>query len=337
MRRTILTLIVMLGIGLDAFAQIGLDPVYSQYYSNALYLNPALAGSHICPRIKLIRRAQWPGIPTSYVSNYLSYDQFHFGMNAGLGVTLSYESLGEGIVNSYSFSVAYSKKADINKNLSITGGLQGGWGLNQLNWNKLNFADQLDFQLGFVLPTGVTKPSYTSRQIWDVNAGLMLEYKDRLYIGIAGHHLTSPENGFIPTDNSRLDRKYSLYFSYEIPLKGLGKSTTSQDYNPSISPSLLYQRQGIFNNILGGLYFNWYPFNAGVWMRHAVYNSDAIAILIGFEQKNYKINYSFDYTISKLTLPSSLGSQEISFTWLFACPDFMKKRIKAVKCPTFLK
>jgi type IX secretion system PorP/SprF family membrane protein len=337
MRTLLITLTIVISQLSTLFAQGGVDPVYSQFFSNALYLNPALAGSHICPRLKLIRRAQWPGIPISYISNYLSYDQYHFGMEAGFGFSMAYDNLANGMLTNFSFSAAYSKKVNINKQWSFIGGLQGGWGINQLNWDKLNFADQLDYELGFVLPTSVPKPSYTSKQILDVNAGMVFEYRDQLYIGITGHHLTKPQIGFIPADESKLNRKFSAYISYVIPLQGLNNSNLGNTYEPSLSPSILYQRQGNFNNLLGGVYFAWYPFIGGLWFRHAVFNSDAIILLIGFEQKNFKIHYSFDYTFSRLTFGSSFGAHEVSFTWQFACPDYMKKRIKPIKCPSILK
>ena len=43
----------------DAKAQ---DPAFSQFLVNPLYLNPAMAGSDICPRISLNHRNQWPAL-----------------------------------------------------------------------------------------------------------------------------------------------------------------------------------------------------------------------------------------------------------------------------------
>ena len=39
------------------FAQ---DPIFTQFYSNPVYLNPAFTGSNKCPRIVSNYRNQWP-------------------------------------------------------------------------------------------------------------------------------------------------------------------------------------------------------------------------------------------------------------------------------------
>ena len=52
------------------------DPAFSQFYANPLYLNPAFAGSDICPRMSLNFRDQWPGIGKTYVTYSASYDQY---------------------------------------------------------------------------------------------------------------------------------------------------------------------------------------------------------------------------------------------------------------------
>ena len=69
----ILCLIVFVAIGYKAKAQ---DPAFSQFFANPLYLNPAMAGTDICPRLSLNHRNQWPSIGKTYVTYSASYDQF---------------------------------------------------------------------------------------------------------------------------------------------------------------------------------------------------------------------------------------------------------------------
>ena len=57
-KRIILILTVLFSTCLseNLFAQ---DPLFTQFYANPLYLNPALAGAARCPRINLNYRNQW--------------------------------------------------------------------------------------------------------------------------------------------------------------------------------------------------------------------------------------------------------------------------------------
>jgi len=64
-------LILLSGRGL--FAQ---DPIFSQFYANPLYLNPAMAGSSVCPRLIFNYRNQWPAISGTYITYNASYDQY---------------------------------------------------------------------------------------------------------------------------------------------------------------------------------------------------------------------------------------------------------------------
>ena len=52
------------------------DPEFSQFYANPLFLNPALAGSTICPRAIANFRDQWPSVGGAFVTYNASYDQY---------------------------------------------------------------------------------------------------------------------------------------------------------------------------------------------------------------------------------------------------------------------
>ena len=52
------------------------DAAFSQFFANPIYLNPAMAGSNICPRLSLNYRNQWPGIGKTYVTYSATYDQY---------------------------------------------------------------------------------------------------------------------------------------------------------------------------------------------------------------------------------------------------------------------
>ena len=51
------------------------DPIFTQFYSNPVYLNPAFAGSNKCPRSDSNFRNQWPGFSGDFITTSLTYDQ----------------------------------------------------------------------------------------------------------------------------------------------------------------------------------------------------------------------------------------------------------------------
>ncbi|MBD3638978.1 MAG: type IX secretion system membrane protein PorP/SprF, partial [Crocinitomicaceae bacterium] len=55
LKNTGLALILTFLLGGSAFGQ---DPEFTQFYANPIYLNPAMAGTHGCPRVCINHRNQ---------------------------------------------------------------------------------------------------------------------------------------------------------------------------------------------------------------------------------------------------------------------------------------
>src|SRR3989337_2005993 len=72
------------------------DPHFTQFYANPLYLNPAFAGSHKCPRIIFNYRNQWPNISGTFVSTSFSYDMRVEAVSGGLGIHFLNDRAGQG-------------------------------------------------------------------------------------------------------------------------------------------------------------------------------------------------------------------------------------------------
>ena len=90
------------------------DFVFSQFYANPLYLNPALAGSKVCPRISLNYRNQWPALVSSFQTVSASYDQYIDALHGGIGAIVMNDRQGDhgalmttmaGIMYSFRFQV----------------------------------------------------------------------------------------------------------------------------------------------------------------------------------------------------------------------------------------
>ena len=68
--------LLLMGLLIGSVDQIqAQDPEFTQFYSNPIYLNPAFAGSRICPRFVMNYRNEWPNISGNFVTTAASYDQ----------------------------------------------------------------------------------------------------------------------------------------------------------------------------------------------------------------------------------------------------------------------
>ena len=77
---------------------IAQDPTFTQFYSNPIYLNPAFAGSHGCPRFALNYRNECPNLSGNYVTYSAAYDQFFKNLSGGIGIIMTHDEQGQGNV-----------------------------------------------------------------------------------------------------------------------------------------------------------------------------------------------------------------------------------------------
>jgi len=329
MVKKLLTLILILSAAGVLRAQ---DPSFSQFYGNPIYLNPALTGSKICPRLTLNYRNQWPGIQGTFVTYAASYDQYVTALHGGVGLMVMSENMADGAMTSNSVQGVYSYRLELAKKLTLNMGLQGAYMQNKLNWDKFTFEDQyLNSSGGGLPPTNEAQPDRLTVSMLDFSAGMLLGYNERSYLGVAVHHMNQPNFAWYNATDSKLNMKITVHGGALIGLSGMNRAVEVEDL--SISPNIMYQQQGEYHQLNAGMYFNMYPFVLGSWFRHNFENPDAVIVLLGFMAQKYKIGYSYDYTISKLTNATG-GAHEISFTYQFDCREKTFKQ-KAIKCPRF--
>jgi type IX secretion system PorP/SprF family membrane protein len=312
----------------EIFAQ---DPEFSQFYSNPLYLNPALAGVTICPKANATYRNQWPGIGKAFITYNISYDQYVKFLHGGLGLLITADRAGNGNLNTTVISLMYAYKFNISEHLQASGSLKAGYYQRRLNWENLQFEDMIDPLTGFTQPTGEKQPDNLSVGVPDISAGIFLAYDDLVYGGIAVDHVTQPKVGFYADNATQLYIKYTVHAGSVIDLHQNGSSSSEREF--SLSPNILYQQQFQFHQLNIGLYLTIDPFIGGVWFRHNFENADAIIPMVGLHYKNLQVGYSYDFTISNLKGVSG-GAHEVSASWQFPCPE-KRRHIRAIKCPRF--
>lgn len=266
-------------------------------------------------------RNQWPGIDNSFITSAASFDQQIDAINGGLGVQIMNDQVGEGVLSTTSAAFMYSYQFRVNRHFSIRSGFQASVFQKALNVDNLRFGDMIDPRRGFIYQS--QEQIKRDNVIYpDFSFGL-LGFSRVTYFGFAVHHLTSPDEGFI--DLAVLERRFTAHFGAKLPV-GI------RHEDMSWSPNFIFQRQGQAQEINVGAYLSKGPVVAGLWHRNSR-NRDAIITLLGVEQDEFKIGYSFDFTISDLNGQTN-GAHEISFSYIFPCRP-KKVRFETISCPSF--
>jgi type IX secretion system PorP/SprF family membrane protein len=316
-------LLIIAIIGLSSFAANAQDPTFTQFYANPLYLNPAFAGSHGCPRFALNYRNEWPSLSGNYVTYSASYDQYFKNISGGFGVLATHDQQGQGTINTSMLGLVYSYHLTLGRKWKMMFGARAAWYQKFLDWDKLTFGDMIDPRRGFIYATGDV-PRGGSRGFFDASAGTVI-FNKHFFAGFAAHHLNTPNESMI-IGNSPLPMRFTGHMGAEIQLGRQSKYSNGT----SIMPNVIYQYQNGFQELSVGTYVKYGAFNVGFWYR----NKDAFIMTIGVNTGKFKLGYSYDVTVSKLNNGVSGGSHEISLGLNLSCKS-KPISFKTISCPSF--
>jgi len=309
------------------------DPLFSQFYAAPLQINPAFAGVTYAPRVTFNYRNQWGQIEGGYQTYAASYEQSIPNLNSGFGLTLLADDAMNGVYKTTRISGVYGYGLQVNDNFFMKFGVEAGMIGNNLDWNRLQFVDQLDPRNGAEDPSGNPTlseeqiPASLNRKIFDISAGLLVHTKV-VYGGISVKHLNNPDDSFLSLNNNLsagLPVRITLQAGAEIEVK------KGNNRNPGafISPNILFSRQAAFTQVNVGAYAGFSKFFSGVWYRHTGNNADAAIVLAGFREGALRIGYSYDLTLSQLAAANPGGTHEISLTINFDDSVEAKRRRKS--------
>ncbi len=349
MRRVVFlsTVFILVGVTL-VNAQ---DPQFSQFYAAPLYLNPAFAGSTNQGRAGINYRNQWPAIDANFTTISAFADFYLEDYKSGVGVLINRDYVNLVGLQSLSLALQYSYDLEITKGLSFRPGVEVAVYNRSINFGRLTFGDQFDFNTGQpTLPTGEALRG-SSKFFPDISMGGLL-YTSRAWFGFSAHHLTQP-NQSISGETSRLPIKYSAHGGMKFYLQPgvIGQGVYSRKSERSIAPAIQYRHQGAFDQMDVGMYFTFEPIMLGTWYRgipfkqvNGYMNSESIVLLMGLtilrgdskRQDVLNVGYSYDYTISKLG-PGAGGSHEFSLVYTFPIRNPRKPPLDkmVIPCPEF--
>lgn len=337
--------IVVMVLSLSTLSLKAQMPQYSQFYANALYLSPAFAGSEHATRGIIAYRNQWPGLDAQYVTTTASVDHHFTSIHSGVGLMVSHDKVSTSNLKTTEVSAVYSYEAELTKNIIFRLGLQPSFVNRRIDAESLTFGSQYTNN-GYVGGSNNEDLSNTSYSYMDIATGALLS-SDNFWAGATIHHLTRPNQSFYEggyDEDKRLPARFSFFGGYKFMLSPDWKRryVEKQNEEKSISPTFLYKTQGKSDQLDLGLYGRYNILALGVLYRGITFkrydldesNRDALIFIAGLVFPNIRVGYSYDVTLSKLTMETG-GSHEI--TLVYTIPTKNKNHLshRRPQCPKF--
>lgn len=292
-------------------------PVFSQYYSSSLFLNPALAGLEKDIYIGMNYRSQWSSLGMPFNTFQFSFIKplvkpgirvKHLG---GIGASFLNDVAGpnrEFINQSVMLAGAYNFHLTRYGNNILAVGLQAGAVQQRVNYDALEWSTQYSPGVGFD-NTLAGESGTLNMQVFSpvLNAGLMWYYTTRgrmsfrsssAFAGLSVSNIIRP-TGFIE------DTKGASIILYK--LHGGIASIWKRKYE--ISPNYLVQYQNQSFQVNVGTYLSYYidpphlhkskntKVMFGAWYRL----QDSFIFSAGFSNSSWNLGFSYDANISSLS------------------------------------
>ncbi len=312
------------------------DPQFTQFYANPLYLNPAFAGTIDCWRAGSNYRNQWTlgGQPYTTYNAYIDHNlAATTRFKGGAGMYIFRDSPGAGNYTTYEIAPMVSYSVNLNKNYTLRFGLQPSYHLKYSNAGSFIYGSQINQISGALTGPSDNGQVPSSLNFFDLSSGILL-YHNNYWIGLSGHHLLKVPLAFDNT-KSAVPMKFSLHAGYKVFLN------SSDGIESSISPAMNFRIQGSNMQFDAGFYYQRQILMLGLWYRGLPvlggqgFNTDMVAALVGVKFNQFKIGYSYDLSLSKMSY--TYGSHELSLIYEF-CFYYGKKQrppmnVRQLPCP----
>lgn len=300
-----------------------------------MYLNPAFTGNLAKSSFYINARQQWPKINGAYVSSSFAANHRLGNINSGIGVIVKQDEEGAAKFTSTNLSGIYTYILNVNKEWTLSPGIQATYINSRVNQSTIVFGDQINDDFSVSNSTNDQLINEPKNNI-DISSGLVI-YNQNLWFGMSTHHLTEPNN--FSNNGSSLQRKYSIHSGYQIKYKPL----TSNEviiFSPNINLNFQSEFFRVSTNISTTYHF--FTFGTGISNITTSFSNKNILnsyILLGYSDDNFKVGYSYDFSVRGAT--GLGGAHEITIGILLnydnnSNPNPLKhKKIRKVSCPKF--
>ena len=285
---------------------------FSQYMFNGLALNPAYAGYKDDWTVNLSSRIQWVGINDAPQTGTASIDGLtnSTDKNIGLGFLATFDRLGPENTSSFYANYSYRLRLDNDDTQRLCFGFAVGGEQYSIDGSKFTATDPGDG----IIPLGVE-----SKFSPDFRIGAYY-YSPGFYAGASVFNLLS-NVGIAAIDNTEIVQRVRTAY---VTTGGMISLSDHVDIKPSIM--IKEDFKGPTNiDLTSYLLFNkalWfgasYRTGVSIWNNSSLQsisdNTDAVAVIAQFYvNENFRVGYSFDFTVSKLANYQN-GTHEISLS-----------------------
>lgn len=312
------------------------DPHFTQYFASPLTLNPAETGFFDGDyRLAINERQQWWNVGNSYnttsisadfkiMTNYIpEFDTFGIGFSGIFDTSLN----GALQSNYISLSGAYHKNLANHGSQTLAVGFQLTYADRFINFNKLSFASQFNFDFfDTTIPVNFSYSNADTKYL-ELNTGILYAAhldNANLYVGASLYHTNKPKESLFDPSGFTIPFRETVHGGGEIKINSLSSVLFSGVYMKQASTK---------DQLIGAAYAirtdNGYNNNAnqvklfaGLWYR---VNDSYIPYLgVEFNDYNVGLNYSIPtysvFTYQPRTFELSLIYKHKSKTAL--CPQF---------------
>jgi type IX secretion system PorP/SprF family membrane protein len=311
---------------------------FSQFYAAPTYLNPAFTGANVCSRVALNYRNQWAAVPGTFTSYQLTVDHTLRRINSGIGLQLFSDRAGIGNLRTTQVNLLYAYEARFNKKYTGRGGLSIGGIQRSVDYGAFTFGDQIARNASSSLE------NFPGERLtyFDISLGLLV-YSATSWFGFSAAHMNEPDQSLTGAV-SALPAEIKFHGGYKFTIEEHESSNKKIATVNAVTFAFNFKRQLRFNQLDLGIYYNKNWFVIGAWYRGiplfnpvpGYVNNDAFVFLVGIQYGKYKIGYSYDFTVSKLSNVNTRGTNELSMSYQL-CSSKKSKRRKHVliSCPKF--
>ena len=321
------------------------DPVFSQFYTSSLYLNPALSGLEKDVVLGMNYRSQWAGVNLPFRTFQFSavHPIIQQGVRSkhlgGFGATLFSDEAGPNReVISQGFSIASSYNFHLNRtgNHLIATALQFGVIQKQINMDALQWSSQYSTTMGYdpslpgesLIAERVTSPVINAGMVWQMVIDNRFKPMKMFYSGFAVSNLNRPK-GFYLRERDAIAVLYKVHGGYV--------HTFSNGFE--VSPNYLIQYQNAAQINIGGYGAYTLPattshtitdlkISLGFWYRI----DDSFIATTGISSATWNFGFSYDANSSSLERSfQGANAFEVSFAYRIN----IRKEVKKFATPLF--